>query len=108
METEEINDDDIRIIEEPSTSTHNFRSKPPPPTSSSKNQNFSEFPDDDFDFDDCDVIIKTKESQRFLIHASFFIPFLIYIYCICYLFFYHLSVNKAEILQRIKSKYARQ
>lgn len=72
METEKIDEDDLMIIEEASTSTHVFR-KPPPPTSSLKNQNLLEFPDDDFDFDDCDIVIKTKESQRFSIHASFFI-----------------------------------
>lgn len=62
METEKIDEDDLMIIEEASTSTHVFR-KPSPPTNSFKNQNLLEFPDDDFDFDDCDIVIKTKESQ---------------------------------------------
>ncbi|XP_071564806.1 uncharacterized protein [Temnothorax nylanderi] len=64
IETKKIDDSDIIIIiDDAPTSTCNFRSKSPPPTSSHKNQNFLEFPDDDFDFDDCNVIIKTKESQ---------------------------------------------
>ncbi|XP_071564805.1 recQ-mediated genome instability protein 1 isoform X1 [Temnothorax nylanderi] len=64
IETKKFDDSDIIIIDDAPTSTCNFRSKSPPPTSSHKNQNFLEFPDDDFDFDACDVIIKTKESQR--------------------------------------------
>ncbi|XP_071564807.1 recQ-mediated genome instability protein 1 isoform X3 [Temnothorax nylanderi] len=63
IETKKFDDSDIIIIDDAPTSTCNFRSKSPPPTSSHKNQNFLEFPDDDFDFDACDVIIKTKESQ---------------------------------------------
>lgn len=79
METEKTDEDDLMIIEEASTSTHVFR-KPLPPMSSLKNQNLLEFPDDDFDFDDCDVVIKTKESERFPIHTFLFISFSIYIY----------------------------
>ncbi|XP_011875147.1 PREDICTED: recQ-mediated genome instability protein 1-like isoform X2 [Vollenhovia emeryi] len=60
----DVDDDIILIEEEASTSTRNFHSKPPPPTSAPRNQNVSDFPDDDFDFDDCDVIMKTKEPQR--------------------------------------------
>ncbi|XP_025995661.1 recQ-mediated genome instability protein 1 isoform X2 [Solenopsis invicta] len=62
-ETEKNDKRDIMIIEEASTSTRNFHDKQPLSTSSIKNQNFSEFPDDDFDFDDCNVIIKTNELQ---------------------------------------------
>ncbi|XP_024867718.1 recQ-mediated genome instability protein 1-like isoform X1 [Temnothorax curvispinosus] len=62
IETKKLDDSDIIIIDD--APTCNFRSKSPPPTSSHKNQNFLEFPDDDFDLDDCDVIIKTKELQR--------------------------------------------
>lgn len=54
--------DNIMIIEEASTSTHDF-GKSVPSTSSLKNQNFVEFPDDDFDFDDDDIIMKTNESE---------------------------------------------
>lgn len=77
-ETEKNDKRDIMIIEEASTSTRNFHDKQPLSTSSIKNQNFSEFPDDDFDFDDCNVIIKTNELQRFLASMHFYIIFYIH------------------------------
>lgn len=85
--------DNIMIIEEASTSTHDF-GKSVPSTSSLKNQNFVEFPDDDFDFDDDDIIMKTNESERFPIHASVFIIFDIYLSYLLFAF----SVVKIKIL----------
>lgn len=72
-------EDNIMMIEEASTSSCDFRSKPLLPASSIKNQNCSEFPDDDFDFDDCDII-EIEGSRRFPIFAFFSVSFLIYIY----------------------------
>jgi len=101
METKKIDEkDDITIIEQTSISTHDFHSKSPPPMSSIKNKNSLEFPDEDFDFDDCDIINKIKESQRFFIH---FYAFSYYFQCTfivsIYLFFIrHFSVNKVKIL----------
>jgi len=69
METKKIDKDDITIIEQTSISTYDFHSKSPPPMSAIKNQNFSEFPDEDFNFDDCDIINTIKESQRFFTHV---------------------------------------
>jgi len=87
METKKIDKKDD-IIEQTSISTYDFHSKSPP-MSSIKNTNFSEFPDDDFNFDDCDIINKIKESQRFFYpFLCIFILFSIYIYCI-YIFIFH-------------------
>ncbi|XP_036142541.1 recQ-mediated genome instability protein 1 isoform X2 [Monomorium pharaonis] len=61
-ETEKPDKDNIIIIKEASTSTRSFFSESLF-TSSVKNQSNSEFSDDNFDFDDCNVIIKTNESQ---------------------------------------------
>jgi len=74
METKKIDKkDDITTIEQTSISTYDFHSKSPPLMSSIKNQNFLEFPDEDFNFDDCDIIInKIKESQRFFTHLYIF------------------------------------
>ncbi|XP_018373297.1 PREDICTED: recQ-mediated genome instability protein 1-like isoform X2 [Trachymyrmex cornetzi] len=62
MKTKKIDKDDRTTVEQ-TTSVLNFHSKLSLSTKSIQNQNFSEFPDDDFDLDDCDIIIKTKESQ---------------------------------------------
>ncbi|KAG5347071.1 RMI1 protein, partial [Acromyrmex charruanus] len=62
METKKVAEDDRTTVEQ-TTSILNFHSKLSLSTKSIQNQNFSEFPDDDFDLDDCDIIIKTKESQ---------------------------------------------
>ena len=67
METKKIAKDDRTTVEQ-TTSVLNFHSKLSLSMKSIQNQNFSEFPDDDFDLDDYDIIIKTKESQRFFIH----------------------------------------
>ncbi|XP_018055830.1 PREDICTED: recQ-mediated genome instability protein 1-like isoform X3 [Atta colombica] len=62
METKKIAKDDRTTVEQ-TTSVLNFHSKLSLSMKSIQNQNFSEFPDDDFDLDDYDIIIKTKKSQ---------------------------------------------
>ncbi|XP_018314414.1 recQ-mediated genome instability protein 1 isoform X2 [Mycetomoellerius zeteki] len=61
METKKIDKDDRTTVEQ-TTSIHNFHSKLSLSTKSIQNQNFSEFPDDDFDLDDCDIVIKTNQQ----------------------------------------------
>jgi hypothetical protein len=69
MEVEEIDDDDdIIIIKETSTSARDSHSKQLPSTSFARNESVSEFPDEDFDFDDCEIIVEPKTSQRFSIY----------------------------------------
>lgn len=63
METEEFEEeDDVMIVEEIPASVHDSRDKLPVPTSSYENENI-EFPDDDFDFNDCEII-ETKRLPR--------------------------------------------
>lgn len=65
METEGFKEEeeDIMIVEDMSTSLRDSCGRPPLPANSYKNENIAEFPDDDFDFDDCDII-ETKELRR--------------------------------------------
>jgi len=65
MEVQEIdNDNDVIIIEETSTSACDSHSKQLPSTSSARSESISEFPEEDFDFDDCEIMVKPKKSQR--------------------------------------------
>ncbi|XP_029675864.1 recQ-mediated genome instability protein 1-like isoform X1 [Formica exsecta] len=55
--------DDIMIVEETSISAHDSRNKQPPSTSSFRNEYASEFLDNDFDFDDCEIMVRTEKSR---------------------------------------------
>ncbi|KAL6424190.1 hypothetical protein ACFW04_009804 [Cataglyphis niger] len=56
IEIEKFDEEDDIMIVEASTSAHNSRSKELPSTSSFRDKYASEFPDNDFDFDDCEII----------------------------------------------------
>lgn len=77
MEVEEFGEeDDIIIVEEgeaASTSARDSRSKPLSSAKSIRDKNASQFPDDDFDFDDCEILVRPEKSQRFSIDT--YIPF---------------------------------
>lgn len=68
MEVEEFGEeDDIIIVEEgeaASTSARDSRSKPLSSAKSIRDKNASQFPDDDFDFDDCEILVRPEKSQR--------------------------------------------
>ncbi|XP_011143330.1 recQ-mediated genome instability protein 1 isoform X2 [Harpegnathos saltator] len=49
-------EDDLIIVEEISSSTYNLRDKPSFSAKSRKNKDITNFPDDDIDFDDCEII----------------------------------------------------
>lgn len=70
VEIEKFDEEDDIMIIEASTSAHNSRSKQPPSASSFRNKYASEFPDNDFDFDDCEII-RTEKSRRFFNFISF-------------------------------------
>lgn len=74
MEIERFNEeDDIMIVEETSISAHNSCSKPSSSASSFKNKYASEFGNNDFNFDDCEIIVDTEKSQRFSIFLLFYL-----------------------------------
>jgi len=58
-EAERINQEDVMIVEKESTHVRDSRSACP---ASSFKGSMSEFPDDDFDFND--IVIKTKKSWK--------------------------------------------
>ncbi|KAL6424189.1 hypothetical protein ACFW04_009804 [Cataglyphis niger] len=65
IEIEKFDEEDDIMIVEASTSAHNSRSKELPSTSSFRDKYASEFPDNDFDFDDCEIIrIEKSRSQQ--------------------------------------------
>lgn len=63
MKTEGFEEeDDLIIIEETSISAQNSRDKPSLPAKSCKNEDITDFPDDDFDFNDCEMMVKTESK----------------------------------------------
>ncbi|RLU20710.1 hypothetical protein DMN91_007323 [Ooceraea biroi] len=65
MAVEEFNGEDDIMVEEASTSACNSRSKPLSSANSLGNKSASEFPDDDFDFDDYEMIVEpVNQSQQ--------------------------------------------
>lgn len=55
-------EEDLVVVEETLISEQNSRSKPSFSPKSCKNKDIADFPDDDFDFNDCKMMVKT-ESQ---------------------------------------------
>ncbi|XP_032663274.1 recQ-mediated genome instability protein 1-like isoform X2 [Odontomachus brunneus] len=55
-------EDDLMIIEETSISAQNSRNEPSFPAKSCKNEDITDFPDDDFDFNDCEIIVNTESK----------------------------------------------
>lgn len=78
MEIENFNEeDDIMIVEEPSVSAHDSRSKPSSSASAFKiNKYASEFRND---FDNCEIIVNTEKSRRF--SSLYFFSFFYVILC---------------------------
>ncbi|XP_014467872.1 PREDICTED: recQ-mediated genome instability protein 1-like isoform X2 [Dinoponera quadriceps] len=64
MEIDGFEDNDITIVEERSTFACSSRMKSSLPTKSSKKKDVTDFPDDDFAFDDCKIITESQVSQE--------------------------------------------
>lgn len=60
---ERFRENDVIIVEDASNSTYQSRNRLHPATSS-EDKNTIKFPDDDFDFNDCNMIVETEESQK--------------------------------------------